>query len=765
MKKGYLILFALIVTFVTANAQGVVKLSGRVTDSDRQPIVGAIVTIEELPEKGATTDIDGRYSISVREGEYTLMVEYIGYQPFKKSINLQKRRVVDVVIENTATDIDQVVVSMTSSAAKLQNVQIGVEQVDIKAMSMTPALFGENDIIKSLTLLPGVKSEGDGSSGFQVRGGTSSQNLILLDDASIYNSGHVMGIFSVFNDDALGSAALYKGQIPASYGGATSAVLDIQSRSANYQGIEGGFDIGLLSSKAYIEAPIIEDKLSVFVGGRRSYFDLFLVFSDEFRGNSLYFYDLNAKVNYRATENDYVTLSFFKGQDTMGLKDMMDIGWGNNAVSGKWLHRFGSNLSATTSLITTQYGTENGIDVADIYCAFSGHINNYGIKESVEYTTANHTLNFGVQSTWIDILSAEWQFNDFLQREQRNGVESSLWVNDQWKISPDFEISAGLRLNLFLSMGGSPYYTLDSDGDIVETLNYGSGKVVQSYLQLEPRFSANWRISPTSSLKAGYSRSSQNVHALRNSNTMSMPFDRYAMSSNIIKPEISNQVSLGYIALTPSHDYEFTAEVYYKHTDNVYDYRDGKLFNSEIELERLILGGEGRSYGAEFSAKKSVGRLTGWISYTLSRVDTRIEGINNDQWYRASNDKRHDLSIVALYDMRGGWSASANFLYNTGQAMTVPSAKYQVDGEVYYYYSGRNNYSTPDYHRLDVSFTHSKRKKNYTRQWSIGCYNIYNHYNPYLIYFEENASSASGSDAIQYSLFGIIPSISYGITF
>lgn len=750
---------------VESGAQTLGKITGRVTDGEMNPIVGAIVTLRELPQKGAATDIDGRYSIAAPEGEYTLEVKYIGYEPSEKSVSLQKKRVVDVVITQSATDIDQVVVSMTSSKAKLDNVQIGVEQVDIKIMSMTPALFGENDIIKSLTLLPGVKSEGDGSSGFQVRGGTSSQNLILLDDASIYNSGHIMGIFSVFNDDALNSAALYKGQIPAMFGGATSAVLDIQSRSGNFDSLEGGFDVGLLSSKAFVEVPLLDDKLSIFVGGRRSYFDLFLVFSEEFKGNSLHFYDFNTKVSYRPSQNDFVTISYFKGQDTMGLKDMMDMGWGNDALSARWQHRLADNFSATTSLVATDYGTENGIDVADIYCAFNGFIRNYTLKESLEYTTDNHTLHVGGQSTYIDLLSAEWQFNDYIEREQRQGLESSLWVNDQWKISDRLELSAGLRLNSFLSLGGAPYYQIDDFGQITQQLDYASGEVVQSYLQLEPRLSVAWRLNENQSLKLGYSRSSQNVHALRNSSTMSMPFDRYAMSSNTIQPEVSDQVALGYIALTPSFDYEFTAEIYYKHIDNVYDYRDGMLFNSAIEIESLILGGQGRSYGAEFSAKKSVGRFTGWINYTLSWVETQIEGINGGEWYRASNDKRHDISIVGLYDMRGGWSASANFVYNTGQALTVPSAKYQIDGQTYYYYTSRNNYSTPDYHRLDISFTHTKNKGKYSRQWSIGCYNIYNHYNPYLIYFQENEQSATGSDAIQYSLFGVIPSISYGITF
>ncbi|MFR9555815.1 MAG: TonB-dependent receptor [Rikenellaceae bacterium] len=764
MKRFYLFIIALALV-MSVNAQSTVRLSGRVTDSSNDPIVGAIVTINELPGKGAATDVDGRFAISVVAGRYTLETEYIGYQTCVTEVDLVRNRSINIVITQSATNIDQVVVSMTSSVAKLQNVQIGVEQVDIKAMSLTPALFGERDIIKSLTLLPGVKSEGDGSSGIQVRGGTSSQNLILMDDAPIYNAGHIMGIFSVFNDDALSSAALYKGQIPSMFGGATSAVLDIQTKSGNLEQVEGGVDIGLLTSKAYIEVPLVDEKLSLFVAGRRSYFDLFLMLTEDYAGNSLYFYDFNTKLNYRASQNDFVSISFFRGQDTMGLKDMMDMGWGNHALSAKWLHRFSDRLSATTSLTSTNYGTDNGIDVADIYLSFSGSISNYGFKESLEYSTDRHTLHLGAQTTWIDLVTAEWQFNDALEREQRDGVESSIWINDQWRVSDKLEISAGLRLNSFLAMGGSPYYTLSDDGEILTTLDYDKGEVVSSYLSLEPRLSANYRLSPTQSIKLGYSRSSQNIHALRNSASMSMPFDRYAMSSNIIKPEVSDQVALGYIALTPSHDYEFTAEAYYKHTNNVYDYRDGALFSTAIELESIVVGGEGRSYGVELQTKKSIGRLTGWLSYTLSWVETRIDEINYGDWYRASHDKRHDLSLVAIYDMKNGWSASANFLYNTGQALTVPAAKYQIDGETYYYYPERNNYSTPDYHRLDLSFTHTKQKGKYSRSWSFGCYNIYNHYNPYLVYFEENESSATGSDAIQYSLFGMIPSISYGITF
>lgn len=759
----YIALLLLIV--VNANAQNKLKITGIVRDGDNNPITGAVITIKEISRSGDATNSEGEYQLSAPSGTYILNIKSLGYEPLQQEVEVSRDMNLDFTLEESSIKLEEVVVSANSSAAKLQNVQIGVEQIDISAIAKMPALFGENDIIKSITLLPGVKSEGDGSSGYQVRGGTSSQNMILLDDASIYNSGHVLGIFSVFNDDALNSAALYKGQIPAMFGGATSSVLDIQSKSGNMDELKGGVTVGLLSTKAYLETPIVEDKLSLFVSGRRSYFDLFLKLTEDFKENQLYFYDFNIKLNYKAGEKDIVTLSYFSGRDLMGLDDIMSMGWGNDALTAKWLHRFSDKFSSTTSLIGTSYGTDNGIDIADIYCTFNGYIKNASFKQSFACDTENHSLRFGLQSSWIDLMSAEWVYNDFIESEVRQGWENSIWVNEQWKVSPKIELSAGLRLNGFMAMGGSPYYEFDDSGNITNTLNYSSGEVVESYWQLEPRMSLNWKLSSTQSLKLGYSRSSQNIHAIRNSSSMSMPFDRYTMSSNYVKPEVSDQIALGYIALTDNHDYEFSIEGYYKSIDNVYDYKDGSTFNTEIEIESLILGGEGRAYGAELSLKKNTGRFTGWIGYTLSWVETKIEGINNSQWYRASNDRRHDISVVGMYSIGGGWDASANFVFNTGQALTVPCAKYEVEGTTQFYYTERNSYNAPNYHRLDISFTHSKQKRNHVREWSIGCYNIYNHYNPYMIYFEESETSTTGIDAIQYSLFGIIPSISYGIKF
>ncbi|MFR9620772.1 MAG: carboxypeptidase-like regulatory domain-containing protein [Rikenellaceae bacterium] len=763
--RRYILILICLFTIVDLSAQQRWAVGGVVCNSEREAVVGAVVTIKELSNRGEITNAKGEYALALESGRYTFVVTAVGYRTANLEVDVNSDRVVDVVLTADDIRIRQVDISATSSRAKLESVQIGVEAVSIETISMTPALFGENDIIKSIVLLPGVKSEGDGSTGFQVRGGTSSQNLILLDDVPIYNSGHVLGIFSVFNDDAIASADLYKGQIPATFGGASSSILDIQSKGGDMHDFSAGVDVGVLSAKVQVDVPIVEDKLSFFGSMRRSYFDLFLRMTNDFSGNSMHFYDINGKLSYKINEDNILSLSYFRGEDKMGLEDMMDMSWGNNSVALRYFHRYNSALNSTTSLINSDYGTDNGIDIADIYLSFDGYIKNKGLKHNFTYQpNERHTLQVGLQSTFVDLQSAEWQYNDALMSEQRYGLESAVWVNEQWRISPLVDLSVGLRLNNFLALGGSPYYTLDESGAIETTTNYAKGEVVANYLQLEPRASVNFHLTDFQSIKTGYSRSSQNIHALRSS-SMSLPFDRYAMSSNLVEPQVSDQFALGVISLTRDQAYEFSVEGYYKSIDNVYDYRDGTAFNTAIELETLLLGGEGRAYGVEMSAKRNLGKLTGWVAYTLSWVDSRIEGINGGEWYTASNDRRHDLSVVAMWQINDAWHASANFVYNTGQALTAPSAKYEIEGDTYYYYAERNGYRAPSYHRLDVSFTHSKRRRRTIREWNFGFYNIYNHYNPYMIYFEDDAQEPSGTTTIQYSLYGIIPSVTYGIKF
>ena len=677
------------------------------------------------------------------------------------SLSAQAQR--DVI--SRVDTLQEVTVMSRSALKRINEVQIGVEKVEIATLARVPALFGEKDIIKSIQLLPGVKSESDGSGGYQVRGGTSAQNLILLDGATVYNAGHLMGLFSTFNDEALANASLYKGLVPAQLGGGTSSVFDIDTRSGDMQRYHFSGTVGLLSAKVMAEGPIQSDKSSFLFAGRRSYLDIFLKSSKDYKDNTMNFYDANLRLNFRLSPQDMLSLTFFRGRDNMGIDDLMDMSWGNTTAAANWLHTFGDPLYANTQLTYSDFSDDVGIDLMNIHYTMAGHIRHLTLNHRQVWTpTKRHRVNYGLETTYLQLKSAEWDIDFLHQREKRNAWMNSLWVNEEWKLNDHLDLSAGARLHLFTVLGGSPYYQVDAKGNIVETLTPGSGEFVKTYADVEPRVSLKWAISQQHSVKIGYSRTSQDIHAIRGSSA-SMPFDRYTMTSNIVSPEQADQVAAGWTAITRDGAYDFSLEGYYKDIRNVYDYRDGKSFHSEIEIERLILGGKGRAYGLELAAHKNEGRLTGWLSYTLSWVENKIEGINGGEWYTAPNDRRHDLAVVGMYHLNDRWELSAAWRYNTGQALTAPSAKFEVDGHTYYYYAERNGYRAPAYHRLDLSATYSRQVGRTTQQWAFGLYNAYNRYNPYVITFENDDTKPSGTKTVQTSLFGIIPSVSFTIKF
>ena len=663
--------------------------------------------------------------------------------------------------------LEEVVVTSNGALQRVQSVQAGAEQLQLKELTSTPSLFGENDIMRSLQLLPGIKAESDASSSFQVRGGTAAQNLVLYDNAPVRNVGHLAGLFSTFNDDALGSVTLYKGLLPAQFGGASSAVLDITGRTGDKQNLHGGLSIGLLSAKAMLEGPIVKDKASFLITARRSYLDAFLKLSKNYRNNALYFYDVNAKADWTITKRDQLFLTFFTGFDRTAIEDMIDIRWRNIAASMKWLHHINSSGSnAQTTIFHSDYETDNGIDMFGINVWFNGHIRQESLRHDLHLELGNHKLDIGLQTSLLNVKSAEWQIVNKHDKEQRRAWENAAWLNGIFKFSESLTASAGLRLSGFSPMGGSLYYDIDEKGEIDWFYSYGKNQIVKTHLNLEPRVSLNYKFSILGSqfsIKSAYARSTQNIHALRNQNTTT-PFDRYTISSNIVDPEIADQVSLGIFAMTPSQEYDFSLEGYYRKVKNVLDYRDGKSFSSEIEIERLILPGEGKGYGVEMSARKNTGRLTGWLSYTLSWSKTRIDGINGSRWYDANNDRRHDISIAAMYRLSKRWTLNAAWLFNTGQAFTAPSGKYQIEDNWIYYYAERNGYRAPDYHRLDVSAVWKKKYRRTTHEWAISIYNLYNHYNPYLINFDDSENGAR-TRAKQYSLFGIVPSVTFNVNF
>ena len=663
--------------------------------------------------------------------------------------------------------LDEVVVTTRSARQRFEQVQIGVEQVQMSEVQRLPAFFGEHDIMRSVQLLPGVKAESEATSGFQVRGGTSSQNSILLDDAPIYNVGHLMGLISAFNDNVIGSAALYKGLIPAQFGGATSAVMNIATRSGSMDRLHGNATVGLLSSKLSVEAPIVPQKLSFMLSARRSYMDVMMRSMEDFKDNTLYFYDLNAKLSFNLNPRNQLFVSLLASRDKMGVEDLMMIKWKNLTATGKWVSRLGNNAISNTSLIFSHFDTDVSLDVMGWDLSFTGFIRQGGLRQNFTFNLGrSHQLEAGLQSMLISLKSAEWklQFNN--QREKRPSWENNVWVSDLISIGKKLKVLAGLRLNSFTALGGADYYQLDDDGMITERFDPGKWHNVKTWLTLEPRLSMNLTVNDQIGLKAGYSRTAQNIHALRNQSA-STPFDRFTASSNLLQPQIANQWSAGLHLMTKDRRWDLTLEGYYKKVEHVLDYKDGKSFNSEIEVERIILPGNGRAYGAEFCLHKNIGKLTGWLSYTLAWSENKIPGINGGRWYTASNDRRHDVAIVGIYALNDKWDLSATWTYNTGRAFTAPSAKYEMTGNVYYYYAERNGYREPANHRLDLSARWHKKLKGgkISREWTFGVYNAYNHYNPFIIVFQEDRQEPTGTRATQYSMFGILPSISLSYQF
>ena len=668
--------------------------------------------------------------------------------------------------------LEEVVVTSNSARQRIQNVQTGAEVIQLEDLASAPQLFGQTDIMRSIQLLPGVKAESDASSSFQVRGGTSAQNQVLFDLAPVYNSGHLAGLFSAFNEDALASATLYKGLLPAQYGGASSAVLDITGKTGNRSGWHGGASVGLLAAKGTIEGPIAKDKASLLVTARRTYMDLLLKASKDFRDNTLYFYDFNVKLDWTPDRRNQFFLTFFTSHDRTAVDKMADIRWSNLTADLKWLHHFNGDAYAQTTAFLSNYLTDNGVDFLRMNLWYKGHIRQISLRQDFSFNLSPFNLNLraGLQTSLYNVKSAEWQVLSKYDKEQRRAWENTGWLNGTFNLRPDLQASVGLRVNAFSPLGGSLYYDIEDNGEIGWYYNYGENEIVKTHLTLEPRASISWQPTSQTSVKIGYARTSQNLHALRNQST-STPFDRYTMSSNIVKPETADQWSGGLYLMTPQQDYDFSIEGYYRQIRDVLDYKDGKSFSSEIEIERLILAGEGKSYGVELCARKNSGRLTGWIGYTLSWSKTRIDGINGGQWYDANNDRRHDINIVGMYKLNNRWTINAAWVFNSGQAFTAPSGKYQVIDNWIYYYAERNGYRAPDYHRLDVSAVlkcgkrkEGRGKRGVESEWVFGIYNLYNRYNPFLINFEDSDNGAR-TKAKQYSLFGIVPSVAFNIQF
>jgi len=607
-----------------------------------------------------------------------------------------------------------------------------------------------------------------------VRGGGSDQNLILLDEAPVYDASHLLGFFSVFNSDAIKDVTVYKGDEPAQYGGRLSSVLDIKMNDGNDQNyiISGG--IGLIASRISIEGPIVKHKGSFIICARRTYADLFLKLSSDSNLNqsSLYFYDINIKANYELGKKDHLYLSGYFGKDVLGFGNTFSINWGNTTGTLRWNHLFSDKLFSNASFIVSNYTDNIGINFSGTSIGIVSRIQDYGFKYDFQYYMSDvSTLNFGLNSTYHQIVPGEIVAENNSQVSTLNltddySWENSLYLSNILKPTSSFSLEYGVRLTAFSVLGPGDFYNYNAaTGQTLDTTVYKSGQFVKTYINPEPRISASYTLNKVSSIKASYARNTQNIHLLNNTTTEN-PTDQWIPSTNYIQPEISDQVSLGYFRNFVDNTYEFSIEGYYKQVQNLLDYRDNAQLEYNENIESQLLFGQGRAYGVELFLKKKYGKFNGWIGYTLSSAQQQIAGVNNGSWYNSPQDRPNDLSVVGIYQASKKWSFSATFVYYTGNPVTFPSGKYDVDGNVYFYYTSRNGYRMPPYSRLDIGATvQCKKRKNFEANWTFSIYNVYDRWNAYTITFQQNPNNTSETQAIQTTLFGIIPSVTYNFKF
>lgn len=775
LLRSFALLCFLLLPGLAAQAQNF-TVSGIIRDAATgETLLGANVEVVEKKGAGTVSNEYGFYSLTLPAGNYNLLFSYSGYKTEVRTIALKGALKQDVSLNESKTELQEVVIRGEARNANVTSAQTGVTKLDIAAIKDVPVLFGERDVIKVLQLLPGVKSAGEGGSGFFVRGGGADQNLILLDEAPVYNPSHLLGFFSTFTSEAIKNVTLYKGNPPAQYGGRLSSVLDVTMKDGDNQryGVEGG--VGLISSRLAIEGPIVKDKGSFLLTGRRTYADIFLGLSSDtsLKGARLYFYDFNAKANYRLGEKDRLFLSGYFGRDVLALGGgLFGINWGNATGTLRWNHEFNPKLFSNTSLIYSNFNYGFNISSGSNSFEILSRLEDLNVKQEFQYfPNPKNSLRFGANAIRHSILPNEVKAGNStginnVVIQKRFGWETAAWAQNDWKAAEWLNVSYGLRGGLFLVMGGPDYYNFNGDGTIRDTLKSQNGDVVKSYATLEPRISASFVLSPDKSIKASYARNVQHIRQLTTaaSNT---PTDRYIMSSNVVAPALSDQFAVGYYQNFRENTYEFSAETYYKAVQREVDFRDGANLNGRQDVEGELLYGTGRAYGLELLLRKKAGKFTGWVGYTISRSERQVDGINQDKWYPTRQDRLHDVSVVGLYQLTKRWNLSANFVYWTGNAVTFPSGKYlQQDGQVLFYYNGRNQDRLPAYHRLDIGATlQGKQRKRWQSEWAFSVYNVYGRENPFSISFREDPNDPSRTQALQTALFRWVPSVSYNFKF
>lgn len=779
--------------------------------------IGATIYIKEL-KKGTTTNNYGFYSLTLPQGKYTLICMYLGYDTYTDSIDLTKNLSYDIALKQSGIEVQEVVVNGERPDVNIKSSQMGQVTLDMKQIKSLPAFMGEVDILKTIQLLPGVKSAGDGQSGFYVRGGGPDQNLILLDEAVVYNASHLMGFFSVFNGDAIKNVTLTKGGMPAQYGGRLSSVLDITMKDGNNQNFQVDGGIGLIASRLTVQGPLKKDTSSFIISARRTYVDvitkpIFTYLKSQFAGTSYYFYDLNTKFNYRFNSRNSLYLSGYFGKDVFLFKDKesgfgVETAWGNATASLRWSHVFNSKLFSNTSLIYSYYNFSfSALQDNFEFKIFSG-IRDHNAKTDFSwFPNSRHNVKFGANyiyhifiPTNASARAGETQF-DLGDVVKLYSHEGHVYAGDDWDVTDRIRINAGARMSYFMHVGPFTRYVKDQFLKTTDTVVYSAGKKVSAYHGFEPRASIRYELSRSLSVKASYTRNYQYIH-LASISSVSLPTDVWMPSTDIIKPQIGNQWALGLFKNFKENMFESSVEGYYKNMKNLIEYKEGAQPQDNVKdnPDNSFTFGHGEAFGAEFFVKKREGKFTGWIGYTLSWTNRTFPEINGGKTYFAKYDRRHDVSIVTAYEYSARWNFSAVWVFNTGNRGTLPNSLYFFEQGVNVDYGGRNAYQFRPYNRLDLSATYTpdrdkqiarKKKrmekrytrkgkdvstimlprkfaKNFTQSWTFSVFNAYNRHNPYFIYFDTQGSILKGDfkvQAKQVSLFPVLPSVTWNFKF
>jgi len=773
-------------TILPLSAQEKFTLSGTISEEkSNETLIGVNIIFPEI-SAGTTTNEYGFYSITLPQGTYNIVISYLGYSTISETFTLSEDISRNFKLTDALESLDEVIITENIENLNIRKPQMSINKLTSATIKDIPVVLGESDIIKAITLLPGVTNAGEGASGFNVRGGAADQNLILLDEAIIYNSSHLFGFFSVFNPDAIKDLKLYKGGIPARYGGRVSSVLDIYQKEGNSKEFHMNGGIGIISSRLLAEGPLKKDKGSFLLGGRSSYAHLFLPLFD--LNNIAYFYDLNTKLSYKLDERNNIYLSGYFGRDVFRIEDTFENTYGNSVLNFRWNHLFSDKLFSNLSLIYSDYYYDLKLNFVE-FDWVSG-IQNFNLKYDFKhYLTDKIKLQYGLNSIYYNFNPGE--INPTVESSGINpfklidkyAIENAIYLDAEHKVSDKLALSYGLRLSSFHRLGqdelniyeNNQAVTFNQDFQIYEkavpigTESFKRSDVIESFYNLEPRASLAYQLNSDSSVKLSYNRMSQYLHLLSNTNSPT-PLDIWTPSGKYVKPQLLDQYAVGYFKDFNNNKYSLEVESFYKTVKNRIDYIDGADLIANNAIEQVILNGKSRAYGLEVLLKKNEGRFKGWFAYTLSKSEqktpgrTALEaGINNSEWYRTPFDKTHDISFTGSYDWNEKWKINTNFLFQTGQPATFPNGQYEYNGLNIPNYGSRNADRLSAYHRLDISLNYTpkpNKTKGWRSHWVFGIYNLYNRRNAASISFGQNEMTGS-NEATRLAIFGVVPSISY----